>query len=247
MQVAKREESRLRLEAAKRQREVAAERTRIEDERRKAEDNRRARESAANLDRMRAGWAETHALQQARQSFMPTLTACARPMLALMHGIFGCVNARYLLVRNGAAARQVGCACRQRSRAMRARRTRGGRRARRPQRRPSSTWRTRTRRTTRCPRGRTRASPAPVRPLPGAPCPTSPPELPMASLCNEPLRCFTEQQWSETSWQQLRCSSCMISGQCAMHQQLHCFSAACRNTRSFFMKGIRLSSTDTYT
>lgn len=54
------------MEAAQRQREVAAERARIEAERKAADNERIARETAANLERMRASWAESQALQQAR-------------------------------------------------------------------------------------------------------------------------------------------------------------------------------------
>ena len=79
MQEARREESRVRLEAAQRQREVRAEQLRIEAERRAAENDRIARETAANLDRMRAGWADSQALQQARP--LPL-----RPVDAFIHG-----------------------------------------------------------------------------------------------------------------------------------------------------------------
>lgn len=75
MQEARREESRVRLEAAQRQREVAAERLRIEAERRAAENDRIARETAANLDRMRASWADSQALQQARPFLLHPPTA----------------------------------------------------------------------------------------------------------------------------------------------------------------------------
>ncbi|BDA40854.1 RNA polymerase-associated protein CTR9 homolog [Coccomyxa sp. Obi] len=67
LQEARREESRVRMEAAQRQREVAAERARIEAERKAAENERIARETAANLERMRAAWAESQALQQAAE------------------------------------------------------------------------------------------------------------------------------------------------------------------------------------
>lgn len=75
VQEARREESRVRLEAAQRQREVAAERLRIEAERRAAENDRIARETAANLDRMRASWADSQALQQARPFLLHPPTA----------------------------------------------------------------------------------------------------------------------------------------------------------------------------
>lgn len=65
MQEARREESRLRMEAAQRQKEVEAQRLRIEAERRAAEQERLARETAARLARLKHSWAESQALQQA--------------------------------------------------------------------------------------------------------------------------------------------------------------------------------------
>lgn len=71
------------MEAAQRQREVAAERARIEAERKAAENERIARETAANLERMRHSWAESQALQQARSRPPRTYNTLLRQPLAL--------------------------------------------------------------------------------------------------------------------------------------------------------------------